>query len=117
MRLELLHDMFFIHVWLEFVTVQCIVPVLLSLGQYLQWLLLQKENPRSLLELPFARVDCVAGRGWVLICMLLELGGGVFFLLKKFRIVFWMDFPLEGGGVSTGSGGGSGTVLCRGSTW
>ena len=52
MSLELLHEIFFIQLWLEFVTGQWIVPVRLSFGQYLQSFLLQKEKPRSLLWLP-----------------------------------------------------------------
>ena len=52
MRFELLHDIFLMHSKLESVIRQCIVPDLFNNGQYLQSVLLQKENPLSFMEVP-----------------------------------------------------------------
>jgi hypothetical protein len=53
MRLELLHEIFFMQLNSLFVTEHVILPLLLSKGQYLQPLRLQKLKPQFLVAFKF----------------------------------------------------------------
>ena len=102
---------FLMHSCVESVIRQWILPDLLRRGQYLQYFLLQKENPLSLLEVPSRGVFVGVVAGWI------SKGFFGFPLCLRRVVTLWkksvMDFSMVLLGLAGVSGSASGAGIYR----